>query len=160
MKKALSVLLLALCLIQPVQAQFIGYLFVERLNLTDAQTATLIEGLKTLGRANDSPCPNLRNHWRVRPDQNAIIVECEFDDSTISAEAVKNRLATLFGVNPTLVTYTTAQTAYGPAVTYRYANQNRVRFGVFGGLTATWRESWAAAIAYLKDNQAAWEPAN
>jgi len=160
MKKLGAALLVLWLLANPVLGQWVGYVYVERLNLTDQQTADLIEGLKSLGRANDSPYPNLRNHWRIRADHNAAIFEAEWSNDTVTAEAVKNRLATLFGVNPNLVTYTTTQTPYGPAVTYRYQNQNRVRFGVFGGMSATWVESWLACVAYLIANRLLWETAS
>lgn len=74
----------------------------------------------------------------------------------MTADAVKNRLAALFDVDASLVTYTTVSTVYGPAATYRYNGQNRVRVGMFGGSGSTWNASRLAAIAYVRDNAAAW----
>lgn len=156
----MTTLLLALMLLAPgLKAQWTGYIGFEALNLTAQQKVDFLDGLKALGRKNDSPFPNLRNHWRIRLDNNVIICEAEFDDTTITAEALGNRLAALYGVNPTLVTYTTTSTAYGPSLTYRYSNQNRIRVVVFGGLTATWVESRLAALQYVLDSQSDPDPA-
>ncbi|RPJ54593.1 MAG: hypothetical protein EHM23_28625 [Acidobacteria bacterium] len=134
------------------------YLGVENLNLTAPQKLTLLDGIKALGR-NDSGQPCHRNHWRIRLDNEAMIFEALFEIERISIAAVKQRLADIFSVPVANVTHTTASTVYGPLVTFRYNSQNKARLVQFGGVTPTWDESRLAALQYVKDNQAAWEPA-
>ena len=140
------------------------YWYVERLNLTNAQRDTLVDGLKALAPNVARPQPADRNHWRVRMDGNAAIFEAEWDDTTITAVSVRNRLAALFGVSQASVTHTTSAPTIlarpSEVATYRYNSQDRVRFGVFGGRDSDWGSSQAEAREYLLQNAAAWEPAN
>jgi len=161
MKRFISLLLLTFCLFQPIlEAQHALYIGIEDVALTPAARETLIDGLKQLGRANDSPYPNLRNHWRIRPDGKAVILEAEFDDTTITAAAIKTRLVALFNVSASSVTYTTAQTVYGPTITFKQNSTVRLRMIAFGGVNATWAESRLAASAYIKACQADADPYN
>jgi hypothetical protein len=105
---------------------------------------------------NDSQYPNERNHWRARTDNLAVIFEAVFDDSLMTAVAMRNRLAQLFVVSQASVTYATTQTAYGPVVTFTYNAIARLRMGVFGGVGASYTDSRAAAQAFLQANAAAW----
>lgn len=138
-------------------AEFRGYFLVENLGLTDAQRATLVDGLKTLGLRNLSIYPNERIHWAIRPDNNALIFEAVFDADSISAVGIRDRLANLFGVPVTSITYNIIQTIYGPLVVYKYLTVNKLRAGVFGGLDATWEESHTAALLYLSDYAEDWQ---
>lgn len=156
MRRLLWLPLLAL-FCSSAQAQHDLYVGIADLGLTVEQRTTLIEGLKLLGRKNDSPFPHLRNHWRVNLAQDSIILEAEFEDSTITAEAIKTRLVSLFGVAPSSITYVTTQSEYGPVVTFRHNSVNKLRLIAFGGLDATREESRQAVIAYLRDNAADWE---
>lgn len=136
--------------------EFRGYVLIENLGLTDAQRATLIEGIMALGVRNDSLFPNERNHWAIRPDNQAAIFEAVFDADSISVVGIRDRLANLFGVPVTSITYNIIQTIYGPLVVYKYLSVNKLRAGIFGGLTATWAESHAAALLYLSDYKDLW----
>lgn len=133
------------------------YFYVENLGLAQAQKDTLVAELKTIGKRDSDNNPRYRNHWRVRLDNEAVIFEGVFDDANLSAVGVRNRLAAIFGVANTSITYATTQTAFGPTVVYTYNAIARLRVGVFGGLTATYQESQAQVLAYLAANMAAWD---
>jgi hypothetical protein len=132
------------------------YFYIESLALTAPQVNTLVTQLKALGQANNHITPRFRNHWRIRPDNQAAIFEGIFDDQDLTAIRVRNRLAAIFSVSQASITYATNQTAYGPLVTFTYSSVARLRVGVFAGPTATYKESQSAVTAYLKDNSAAW----
>jgi hypothetical protein len=134
------------------------YIGIEALSLTAAQRNTLVSHLRSLG-PQSGPMPAKITHWRPRLDNLAAIFEAEFDADTVTPLAIRNRLAQIYGVAQSNITYATQQTAYGPVVTYRAANQDRLRLIAFGGVDATWAESHAAVTAYLAANRADWEPA-
>jgi hypothetical protein len=133
------------------------YFYIENLALTSAQRDTLVDQLKAFGQRNADGNPRYRNHWRIRLDTQAVIFEAVWDDTQLTATAMRNRLAAIFGVANTSITYSTTQTVYGPVVTYAYSASATLRMGVFGGLTATYLDSQVAALQFLKDNSAAWE---
>ena len=133
------------------------YFYIEDLALTVAQRNTLVGQLKTIGLRDEDPKPRNRNHWRVRADNKAVIFEGWFDDSQLTAVNLRARLAAIFGVATSSITYATTQSAYGPYMTYTYNAAARARVGVFGGPFATYPESQAAALAYLDANRAAWD---
>ena len=133
-----------------------GYFYIEDLGLTDNQRATLVDVLKAWGRRNDSIYPNERNHWAIRPDGLAVIFEAVFDADNLTALWFKYKLAEIFSVLPSTITYATVQTKYGPVVTYKYLTVNKLRMGIFGGLTATWEISHTAALLYLSDYKDLW----
>jgi hypothetical protein len=132
------------------------YFFVEDLNLTAGQRQTLIDQLKAIGRRDDAPNPKDLNHWRIRPDNRAVIYEAWFDEDHLTAIGMRDRLASIFGVAPATITFSTTQTAYGPAVTYTHSAQQKLRLGVFGGVSASYQQSQAAVQQFLRDNAAAW----
>ena len=131
------------------------YYGIENLALTVAQRDTLVSALRQLG-ANTHPNPCYRNHWRVRLDNQAIIFEGNFNDGDWTVATIRQRLATIFGVNVTLVTASTTTTAYGPVVTISYNSTARLRMIAFGGLLATWAQSHDLVLAYLAANKTAW----
>ena len=133
-----------------------GYIYIESLSMTSGQRQTLVQALQAWGVRNDSTRPNERNHWRVRPDNLAVIFEAVFDDSLMTAVAMRNRLAALFGVAQASVTYATTHPSYGVVVTYTYNSIARLRLGVFGGVGASYADSRAACQAFLLANAAAW----
>jgi len=135
---------------------FHGYFYIEVLSLTAGQKTTLVDQLQQMGLKNNSLYPHERNHWRTRPDNNAVIFEAVFDDTLLTAESIKTRLVNIFNVPSNQVTFTTTQTAYGPVVTYTYSNVQRLRLGIFGGLSATLQQSRDAVLAFLAANGAAW----
>jgi hypothetical protein len=111
--------------------------------------------LRALG-SNTHPNPCMRNHWRVRLDNQAVIFEANFNDEDWTVATIRQRLANIFGVNVTLVTANTTTTAYGPVVTISYSGTARLRMIAFGGLLATWAQSHDLVLAYLAANKAAW----
>lgn len=137
-----------------------GYILVENLGLTAPQKATLIAGLRALGPATH-PQPAWLNHARVRLDGDAAIIETDWGANDITAVGLRNRLAALFGVAQTSVTYATANVTLAvrpsPYITFSYQAVAKLRAGVFGGQAASWDESHTEVLAYLAANSAAWE---
>jgi uncharacterized membrane protein YccC len=136
------------------------YMGIENLNLTNGQRNTLVSQLQALGQANSSPFPNLRNHSRIRNDNNAAIFEALFDDQTLTIAAIKQRLATIFGVAVGTISHSTNQVAnIGFVVTFTHSAQDKLRMVCFGHNGTSW-PSWsvsnAAAVAYLQANSAQW----
>lgn len=136
------------------------YYGLESLALTNPQRATLVSGLQSLGQANSGGNPAQRNHWRIRPDNNAVIFEALFDEDTLTIAAIKARLGSIFSVNVSQISHSTNQHAtYGLIVTFTYLAVNRIRsvaFGYNGGWPST-AVSRNAALAYLAANAAEWE---
>ena len=142
--------------VEPTVTEWVGYFYIEDLGLTDNQRQTIIDVLKAWGLRNDSIYPNLRNHWAVRPDGLAVIFEAAFDSENLTVLWFRTKLADIFGVSIDTITATTTNTIYGPVATFKYLTVNKLRMGIFGGLTATWAESHAAALLFLADNQDTW----
>lgn len=137
-------------------ADWRGYFFIADLGMADSQRQTLIDALKAWGTHNLSLYPNERNHWAVRPDGLAVIFEAVFDDSMLTVLRFRTKLAELYEVAVDTITATTTSTVYGPLATFKYLGVNKLRMGIFGGLTATWAESHAAVLQFLADNQDTW----
>ena len=136
------------------------YFYVSDLGLTTAQRGTLLGQLRLLELNHDAPNPCDRNHRRENLAGDTCIYEADLNPDHLSALAIKARLVALFGVAANTVTYATTQTAFGPAVLYKYNSVNKLRLGVFGGIDADWGTSLEAGRAFLKANAAQWEPAN
>jgi hypothetical protein len=134
-----------------------GYFYIEDLGMTDAQRNTLVNVLKAWGLRNNGPKPNERNHWRVRPDEKAIILEAVFDADNITVLWFRTKLAEIFSVPVANITATSTNTDYGPLATFKYLTVNKLRMGIFAGLSSTWTESWAAVLQFLADNKPAWD---
>jgi hypothetical protein len=135
------------------------YYGIENLNLTAPQKSTLITGLQSLGD-NAHANPAHRNHWRVRNDNDAVIFEANFDESTLTIAAIKARLAAIFSVAVGTISHNTSQNAtYGLIITFTHSAQQKLRmvvFGMTGGVWGTLEQSRTAAQAYLAANAAAW----
>jgi hypothetical protein len=131
------------------------YLAMENLALTAPQQQQLVDALKVLGPVNDAN-PAKRPHWRVRTDGLAVLMEAEFNDDNFTAAAVRQYLATIFGVPVAQVTSTTSNPASGTLLTLSYQSVQRLRCLIFGGASATYDQSKAAAQAYLAVNSAMW----
>src|SRR3990170_1799065 len=132
------------------------YYGIEDLGLTAGQRNTLVELLKGLGRDNQHKQPNYRNHWRIRLDNKAVIFEGNFDDEDWTIQNIKAKLASVFGIDPGTITHDLVDSNYGPVVTFS-RNGARLRMVAFGGLLASWFESWMKVLAYLKANTLDWE---
>jgi len=139
------------------------YFGIENLALNDAQRAELVAVLRALGPASH-PQPARLCHWRTRLDGQAAIFEALFDEDTITIEAFKNRLGSIFGVDPAnighstnLVTFASRQSA---VVTFSHNSTDYLRvvfFGYAGADWLAWMESGDEARAYLRTNAAEWE---
>ncbi len=133
-----------------------GYFYIEALSMTEQQKQTLVNALKAWGLRNQSDYPNERNHWRIRPDNNAVIFEAVFESNLLTVAALRTRLAALFGVNENLIIPTASSNQYGEIVVFKYNNINRLRVGVFGGRSAGYSASWAAAYQFVIDFTSVW----
>lgn len=100
--------------------------------------------------------PAIMNHWRVRLDHEAVIFEALFNEDNLTIDAFRNKLADIFGVDPSTITDTVQQTQYGPLVTFARSG-DRLRFLLFGGINATWMDSGDACRQFLSDNKDDWE---
>jgi hypothetical protein len=138
-------------------AEWQGYFYIENLGLTIQQKQTLVESLRLWGLRNADLSPKKRNHWRVRLDSDAVIFEAVFDANNISVLWFRNKLAEIFNVPVANITSTTTDSEYGPLSTFKYNTANKLRMGIFGGLTATWIESHEAVLHFIADNRNAWE---
>lgn len=136
------------------------YCGLENINLTGPQKATLIAALTALGPASDS-YPVRLNHRRVRLDNDAVLFEAAFGDNDLTTLNLRQFLANVFSVPLAQVTANTASQTFAtlptPIVTIVFAAINRVRFALFGGLSATHEQSRVECAAYLAANLALWE---
>ncbi len=137
-------------------AEWYGYFYIESLSLTQQQRQTLINALKGLGLHNQDEHPNERNHWRVRIDQLAVIFEAVFNSDHLTVAALRTRLANIFGINENLITFTTSTNQYGDIVVFKYNSIDRLRVGVFGGRSASYSASQAAANLFLHNFKDDW----
>jgi hypothetical protein len=133
------------------------YFYLEDLSLTTIQRNTLINAVRNYGEENNSVFPHRKMQVRTRLDGKAAIFEAVFQDNQLTAEHFQQILAGIFGVPAANITFTITVPVYGTLVTYSYNTTPRLRFGVFGGINATWEQSRATAHTYLLANQAAWE---
>jgi len=117
----------------------------------------MVDWFKSLGRADNSPFPNLRTQTRIRLDNEAVIIEAVFRDDWLSVEFVTNKLADVFGVDPATIDTDTQQTQYGPVVTFSRNSVDRLRMALFGGVNADWEDSRLAAVTYISNNIEEWE---
>ena len=137
-----------------------GYFAVEDLNLNDNQRKTLVDRLKKLGPVND-PRPSRRNHWRVRLDGKAVIFEALFNDSVLTVDSFRDRLAELFGVDPVTIDSQLQNVTFKnrptPIATFSRGGTDYLRFAAFGGVNAAWTQSGDECRAYLAANKDEWE---
>lgn len=140
------------------------YFGIENLGLTNAQRATLVTGLAGLGATPDASHPELLNHRRIRPDNDAVIFEALFDDVTLTVAAFKDRLAAIFGIAASQISHSVTApsfavgTSSSVVVFNRPAGTQRLRLCLFGGVATTYGDSLAEARGYLVANAAAWTP--
>ena len=137
------------------------YLGVINLNLNATQRGLLIDALKALGPASNKQ-PARLNHWRVRLDDEAIILEAAFNEENLTVASFKTRLAALFGVDAGDIGHSTGGQSYAGGitnvVTFSYNAVDRIRFALFGGAAATWADSGNECRGYLKLYSDEWEP--
>lgn len=135
------------------------YFYLESLNLTAPQRQTLVTQLLGLGRDENADSPARRMHSRVRNDNLAMLFEAVVEEDDLTINAIKNRLATIFGIAVGTISHSTNQSVYGFVVTYIQGGQNRMRLGAFAHNGTSWgttAQSRQAAQAYLLANALAW----
>lgn len=123
--------------------------------MTAEQRQTLVAALRDLGANNADPNPCNRNHSRVRLDGLAIIFEANWNAGEWDIDTVKGYLADVFGIDPATISHSTAQTVYGPAVTFSH-NGDKLRVLAFGGTASTYAESHAPMLEYISANAELW----
>lgn len=134
------------------------YFGVENLALSAEQRGTLVSELQALGTANNSSQPAERNHWRIRPDDEAAIFEAKFDETNIDIAAIKQFLADIFSVAVGTIEHSAQAVSYGLVVTFSRLGTDylqSIAFGYDAGWPA-WEASRQATVAYLIANAVAW----
>ena len=140
-----------------------GYWGIENLGLNDNQRDIIIDELRRLGPSSD-PQPCMLNHWRTRLDGQAAIYEALWEEENITIDTFKQRLATLFGIDPdsidSSVNPVTFATLPSAVVTFSRNGTDYLRtvfFGYAGGEFPGWQESGDECRAYLKLYADDWE---
>lgn len=138
----------------------LGYYGIENVGLNAAQKAQLLAALQAFGLHAD-PNPINNNHWRARPDGEAVLFHGNFQEAEWSVTAIKQRLAAIYGVAWTTIGHSTATPSYSPGgtttvLTFTRTTTTYLRLAVFGGLGATQAQGQAEALGYLKANAAIW----
>jgi hypothetical protein len=138
-----------------------GYFGIENLGLTAGQRATLVAELRALGPSSATENrPNHLNHWRTRLDNDAAIFEASFNVTNLSINKFKQRLGTIFGVDPATIDHAIQNFSFDggttPVVTFARTGTDRLRVALFGDIGATWEGSRLEAVGYLAANAAAW----
>lgn len=147
-----------------------GYFGIENLALTTGQRDQLVAALRQLGPGSD-PSPARLCHWRTRTDGQAAIFEAAFDETMITVQAFKNRLGTIFNVDPATIGSVISHQLFSAlntaVIVFARGGTNRLRVTLFGVTVdestgevtywPTWDESRVEARAYLVANAAAWE---
>ena len=132
------------------------YYGIENLNLSDQQKNIFVDALKEFG-SNFSIFPDERNHFRLRLDNEAIIFDGNFLDSSWSVNNIKSKLANIFSVNESLIDSVLATVGYGKVVTFSYNNTDMIRMIIFGGTSSSWNESNQSVRLYLFNNEIEWQ---
>ncbi len=137
-----------------------GYIGIENLALSAAQRGQVYAWLQSLELVPPPSQPAERNHYRIRNDNDAIVVEALFNEAWLDADVVKNQLAGIFGVSAAAIGDSLETPTFdarpSPVVTYSFGGTDTIRFAAFGGLNATWPESRIEAAAYIRANLAQW----
>jgi len=161
-----------------------GYFAIERFpaNLNEDNWATLINEIRQIvGVGGDPPyCLTERGDLDTfvyvvdDPEteeveevehSNIYFYEARFRKGAIDFAKFRNRLITIFDVNPVQVTYTTGTVTIRDRpscfATYKYKDKNRIRVGLLGCASdselCTWAESRIECDGYLLIAPSAWE---
>jgi hypothetical protein len=138
------------------------YFGIENINLTNPQRDQVVASLQALGLQNGGPA-HLRNHWRIREDNQAAIFEADFDVADLTLLKFRTLLADTFGVLLSSITSAVVTASFGAGTTqiatFTRLGTNYLRLAVFGGVSATYEESRQEALFYLAANRVAWDGA-
>jgi len=136
------------------------YIGIENLALTNEQRETLIDGFKALG-PHDGVWPPHNCHWRIRLDNQAIMLEALWPEEKLTIANLKAWLGQIFGVDPDTINHSVQFPTFNekpsPLVTFSRAGIDYIRFVVFGDLNATWKQSLAEWHAYCTLHRTEWE---
>jgi hypothetical protein len=140
------------------------YIGIENLALNATQRQALVQELRALGPAS-GVLPAHLNHWRIRLDGEAAIFEALFNQinqNNLTTTRFKQRLAAIFGVDPTTIDHVVANHSFAggttPVVTFSRSGTDYLRFALFGGREAGWQQSGDECRGYLAANRNEWEP--
>jgi len=133
-----------------------AYYGVEDLGLTASQRAAIVQAIQALGYDNEHPNPAWRNHWRIRPDNLAVVFEAAWNTEEWTIENVKGYLADAVNVNPNIIDDVLETITYGLMVTFSVAGTAYLRIVAFGGLGTDYETSHTAVLEYLSDFKDAW----
>lgn len=134
------------------------YIGIENISLSASLKNAMVAALRALGPQSDEddPQPAHINHWRVRNDGQAAIIEALFPDGSVTVASIRGFLADVFSVDPGTIGDSVTSTAYGPLVTYSHSGTDYIRFVQFGGVDPTWEQSRQAVLEYLAANSEDW----
>lgn len=137
-----------------------GYFLVERHTVGAGNWAALLALFEAMGTT-DSPYPAHNNHWRARPDGDAVIFESRFNPTEVSIPSFKQLLADEFEIDVADIAHATSHTSYSgdeqsTIWTFAYLGVDRFSVHRFAG-GGTWQQSRHEALAYLKANIGEWE---
>jgi len=136
------------------------YFGIENLGLNSSQRQTLIEELKTLGPASD-PQPACLCHWRTRLDGDAAIFEALFNENNLTVDKFKQRLGTIFSVDPSTIDHSLNQVNFAGHGTqiavFSRGGTDYLRFALFGGMDADWMDSGDECRGYLMTYHDEWD---
>lgn len=132
------------------------YIGIENLAFNASQRQLLVDTLKALGPASD-PQPARLNHWRTRPDGEAVIFEALFDEDNLTVATFKQWLGGIFNVDPATIDHVIVGHSFANGTTlvatFSRGGTNYLRFALFGGQGATWQQSGDECRGYLIVNQ-------
>jgi hypothetical protein len=138
-----------------------GYFVVERGAIGAGNWASLQWLYERMGTRGSS-FPMWNNHQRARLDGDAMIYEFKFEPGEVSVASFKELLANEFSIPIEDIDHTQDVVSYSGSVdtmVWEFLYNDLVRFTVRRfGRGGTWAESKTEALAYLQDDQAAWEP--
>ena len=136
------------------------YLGIENLGLNAEQRQTLIAELRALGPEID-PQPARLCHWRTRLDGEAAIFEALFNEDNLTVAKFKQRLGSIFGIDPETMNHSTQQLEFAgigsTMVTFSRSGIDYLRFVLFGGVGESWANSGNECRGYLAVNKDEWE---
>lgn len=143
-------------------ANVYGYFGMENLAMTNPQRNTLAAELVLLGQEDNGAC-HRRMRSRVRLDNQAVIFRAVFDENQLTPTALRNRLATIFGVSANSITPTVNLAGYlTQVITFNRLGTDYLWCVLFGKPNGGWptiQQSRDAAAAYIAANLAQWETA-
>ncbi|MFU8772229.1 MAG: hypothetical protein ACNA8H_07400 [Anaerolineales bacterium] len=132
------------------------YYGVEDLGLTAQQRQAIVQAIQALGYNNQHPNPAWRNHWRIRPDNLAVIFEAAWNTEDWTIENVKNYLANAVNVDPNIVDHRVQAIKYGDMITFSVGTTDYLRIVAFGGFSSNYEQSHEAVLEFLFDFKEQW----